>query len=177
MNFSYKNNNIYKEKPKYNVPIDKIEKEIKDKNNKINEFKNNFKKIIDTNLYCSINNDLSTRLNNHNNYDYYGNFKLFCLNNCNLYNTINNYNKYIQLLTRLIEQQKVFQQLKELGLYYLTSTQNHNNYLLNIYINNVNNNNFNNIFNNPFIFLNNNLYNNFNNNFCNYRNRNPLLIF
>ena len=164
-------------KPKYNIPTDKIVKEIKDKIKKINEIKNdNLKKNNNSNFISSLNNGLSTKLNNHNNYNYYGTNKLLCLNNYNLYNTINNYqNIYNQLLSKIIEQKKLFQNLKELGLCYLTNTQNINNYLLKLYINNtINNNNFNNYFNNPFISFNNDIYNNYNN-YYNYGNQNPLL--
>ena len=164
-------------KPKYNIPTDKIVKEIKDKIKKKNEIKNdNLKKNNNSNFISSLNNGLSTKLNNHNNYNYYGTNKLLCLNNYNLYNTINNYqNIYNQSLSKIIEQKKLFQNLKELGLCYLTNTQNINNYLLKLYINNtINNNNFNNYFNNPFISFNNDIYNNYNN-YYNYGNQNPLL--
>ena len=69
-------------KPKYNIPTDKIVKEIKDKIKKINEIKNdNLKKNNNSNFISSLNNGLSTKLNNHNNYNYYGTIiKIYIIN-------------------------------------------------------------------------------------------------
>ena len=182
----YKKNISYKEKPKYNIPIDRIEKEIKEK--KINEIKNDNvrKNIHSPNLLYRINNCLSSNQNNNynnnysdknynnnyyqnNNYNnnYYLKNKLFSLDN-NRYNNFNNYNIY-NSLEKILEQKRRFQQLKEFGLFSITNKQNINNYLLKSYIN-VNNN-----FNNPFIPFSNNIYCNFNNNFYNYGNQNSLL--
>ena len=182
----YKKNISYKEKPKYNIPIDRIEKEIKEK--KINEIKNDNvqKNMHSPNLLYRINNCLSSNQNNNynnnysdknynnnyyqnNNYNnnYYLKNKLFSLDN-NRYNNFNNYNIY-NSLEKILEQKRRFQQLKEFGLFSITNKQNINNYLLKSYIN-VNNN-----FNNPFIPFSNNIYCNFNNNFYNYGNQNSLL--
>ena len=168
-------NNIYTEKPKYNIPIDKIDKEIKDKNNiinKNNEIKNdNTQNNIHSNnsvykisncIYSNQNNNY----NNYNNYNYYDKNKFLYLNN-NIYSNNNNNNQY---LTKILEQKKRFEKLKELGLYALTNVQNINNYLLKLYINFINNN-----YNTPFISYNSNIDNNYNKFYYNYGNQNHWL--
>ena len=169
---------IYKEKPKYNIPIETINKEIKDKNDiiKINNNKNNETKndntennIHSTNYENKINNCLSSALNNkHNKYNfYYDKNKLFSLSD-NIYNIINNHNQY---LSKILEQKKIFEKLKELSLYALSNVQNVNNYLLKLYINTINNN-YNAC---PFISYNSNIFNNYNKYYYNYGNQNSLL--
>ena len=160
----FHNNKIYNEKPKYTIPIAKIKKEIEDKNNK-NKIQNNdnIKNYFRSNFYYGIKSNLPINQN------YYYNFPRInnpSFSNNNVFESINN-------ISKIYHQKMLFQQARQLGMYYLTYTQNINNYIVNLYNNNANNN-----CNNPFIQFNNNEFYYKNSNYNNlnyYGNQNPLL--
>ena len=191
-------------RPKYYIPLKKIGKDFEVveinfvcnlnlvKKNKINQEKvkpvTNIKNNIINNSIYEINNQKNIYNNQVNNT--YSNLlginKTIGLNpnNINIFNimnnrNINNYNNNIlnQLLAQIIEKEKNFENLHQLGLYCLNNPQNTNHYLLNYFMKNKmrNINNINNINNvnqfNPFnnnINLNCNNINNYGNNI--YRN-------
>jgi hypothetical protein len=155
-----------KEKPIYNIPIEKIKEEMR---NKIKNKKNieNLKKGLNSNINKNINNIPFINPNNYNNFN---NYNYSNINNQYIFNNFNGnmnvnmsniiqYNYYKKYFDKIQKQMFDFQKLYNFGLSALQKQDNINNYLLylNNYTNNIEQIGNNLLYSNNFGFFNNHL--------------------